>query len=324
MYFITPSETLYQVAVSTERSIAGLTAKKITISDGEIAYLEGGTGETLLLLHGFGANKDNWNRLAKHLTSDYHVIAIDLPGFGDSFKNIELDHDVSSQVKWLREFTTRLKLRQFHLGGNSMGGYVAGNYAAGNYAAGNYAAGNYATQYSVKVTTQDATSFKQNILSLWLIDPLGVATAPRSEMFEMVRNKQRPVVLAKNKPEYETLLSYVFHHPPFMPDFMITELAKQAEIDFDLHQKIFNDIHHLTNFEVNLSSPLELSLAQLTIPVLITWGDKDRIVNPLGAQRLADLFTMSQIDIMEGIGHLPMIEDPSATAESFLSFQLAQ
>jgi abhydrolase domain-containing protein 6 len=295
-YLMTPSEKLFQLGVSAERRLAGLTVKKVNISDGEIAYLEGGTGKTLLLLHGFGANKDNWNRLAMHLTADYHIIALDLPGFGDSFKNINLDHDVSSQVKWLREFANKLKLTQFHIGGNSMGGYVAGNYGA---------------------------TFSDQILSLWLIDSLGVASASNSEMFEMMNQKLRPVVLAKDKTEYEELISYVFHQPPFMPEFFITELAKQAKKDFSLHSKIFEDIHHISNFKVNFTSPLDKTLAKSPIPILITWGEKDRILHPDGAKRLAEIIPNAKVDIMENIGHLPMIEDPAATAERFISFNRA-
>lgn len=292
-FWLTPSEKLFQLSVFAERSLAGLTLKQVNIRDGEIAYLEGGTGETLVLLHGFGANKDNWNRLAMHLTSDYNIIALDLPGFGDSVKNINLAHDVSSQVKRVNEFITVLGLTQFHIGGNSMGGYIAGNYAA---------------------------SFPDGILSLWLLDPLGVDSAPKSEMFEMISQKQRPLVLAKNKPEYEALISSVFYQAPFMPDFFISELAKQAEKDFLLHSKIFESIHHISHSQISFPSPLDKTLAAAPMPVLITWGDKDRILHPEGAKRLAEVIPKSKVHMMKNVGHLPMIEEPAATAEQFLAF----
>ena len=46
--------------IDAARSKAGLTKKAIKIDDHTIVYLEGGKGATILLLHGFGANKDNW------------------------------------------------------------------------------------------------------------------------------------------------------------------------------------------------------------------------------------------------------------------------
>ncbi|WP_445945757.1 alpha/beta fold hydrolase [Shewanella sp.] len=292
-FWVIPSGQLFQLGVSTERYLAGLTLKTVHISDGEIAYLEGGTGDTLVLLHGFGANKDNWNRLAMHLSSDFHIIAVDLPGFGDSVKNINLDHDVAAQVSRVNEFVNALNLTQFHLGGNSMGGYVAGNYAA---------------------------AFSDKIISLWLINTLGVASAPNSEMFEMIVQQQRPVILAKTKAEYDELISYVFYQAPFMPNFFIIELAKQAAKDFSLHSKIFQDIHHLADEKINFTAPLDKTLARLPVPVLMTWGDKDRVLHPDGAKRLAEVIPRSKVDIMENVGHLPMIEQPAATAELFLLF----
>ncbi|WP_212747733.1 alpha/beta fold hydrolase [Pseudoalteromonas aurantia] len=61
-YLVTPTERLYQVGVSAERKLAGLSTKSIMIDEGEIAYIAGGKGEVILFLHGFGANKDNWVR----------------------------------------------------------------------------------------------------------------------------------------------------------------------------------------------------------------------------------------------------------------------
>lgn len=297
IYWFAPSDKLFDIAVSAERNLAGLSAKTVNINDGEVAYLEGGKGQTLVLLHGFGANKDNWNRLAMHLASDYHIIAIDLPGFGDSFKNIAFSHDVPAQVQWVNDVVTALNLAQFHMAGNSMGGYIAGNYAA---------------------------TFPDKLLSLWLIDPLGVASAPNSEMFEMINQQQRPVILANSKAEYETLLSYVFHELPFMPDFVISALALQAQNDFTLHSKILADIHQLSNSHsgnsVSFTSPLDKVLANIALPVLITWGAQDRVLHPEGAKRLAAVIPIVKVNLMDNIGHLPMIEAPSDTAEQFQLF----
>ena len=293
LYFATPSATLFHFAISLERKIAGLTLKQICIQEGEISYLEGGKGETLIFLHGFGANKDNWNRIAKHLTNQYHVIAIDLPGFGDSFRNIELDHDVSPQVKRLDELIEVLNLTSFHIAGNSMGGYIAGNYAA---------------------------TYPEKIVSLWLINPLGVASSKQSEMFDLIGKQHRPMVLARDKIEYSDLISFVFHQPPLTVKFFVDVLAKQAHRDFLLHEKIFQDIHHLSNFRVNFSEPLDIKLTNFKKPVLVTWGRQDRVLHSQGAEQLWLVVPQAKTKLMESIGHLPMIEAPKVTANQFKSF----
>jgi abhydrolase domain-containing protein 6 len=69
IYFLFP-ETVFNLALKAGRHSAGLAKKEIHVDDHKIVYLEGGKGQTILLLHGFAANKDNWIRFAKYLTND--------------------------------------------------------------------------------------------------------------------------------------------------------------------------------------------------------------------------------------------------------------
>ena len=106
-----------------------LTARRVRVGDLEIAYLEGGSGEPLILVHGFGATKDNFTRVAAYLTPHYRVLIPDLPGFGDSFKPEHASYTIAQQVEWLNAFATALGVGRVHLGGSSMGGFIATLYA---------------------------------------------------------------------------------------------------------------------------------------------------------------------------------------------------
>lgn len=68
------------LAVGADRTAAGLEERMVQVAEHRIQYLSGGSGDTLLLLHGFAANKDNWTRVAAYLTPHFRVIAPDLPG----------------------------------------------------------------------------------------------------------------------------------------------------------------------------------------------------------------------------------------------------
>ena len=68
--------------IGVERSIAGLKAA-YAVDQLDIEYLQGAATKSVLL-HGFGADKDNWTRIARHLVDEFNVIAIDLPGFGNT------------------------------------------------------------------------------------------------------------------------------------------------------------------------------------------------------------------------------------------------
>lgn len=61
-------DLLVGLGIDLERKSAGLSRHSMVVGDHTVVYLEGGDGENILLIHGFGANKDNWNRLAKYLS----------------------------------------------------------------------------------------------------------------------------------------------------------------------------------------------------------------------------------------------------------------
>ncbi len=86
-------QLLLSMALDLEHWRAGLVKRQVTLPDGmRISYLEGGRGDDLILLHGFGADKDNFLRIAPFLEPSYHVIVPDLVGFGDSSHPAEADY----------------------------------------------------------------------------------------------------------------------------------------------------------------------------------------------------------------------------------------
>ncbi|MEW6185665.1 MAG: alpha/beta fold hydrolase, partial [Thermodesulfobacteriota bacterium] len=124
-----PKETVAGIFIDYERSLAGLEVKRVWIPGVQISYLEGGAGETLLLIHGSGDDKDSWTPVAKYLTGRYRVIAPDLPGFGESDRLEKGGYKAQDQVKHLQAFTRTLGLTAFHLGGHSLGGKISAAYA---------------------------------------------------------------------------------------------------------------------------------------------------------------------------------------------------
>src|SRR5882724_5640851 len=96
-------------AIDAERKRAGLARKQIDLPGGlHYVYLEGGQGEPLLLLHGFGADKDNFTRVARFLTPHYRVIAPDHIGFGESAHPQDADYAPIAQAERVRELARAL------------------------------------------------------------------------------------------------------------------------------------------------------------------------------------------------------------------------
>lgn len=110
----------------------GCSVERLWVIDHQIVYLEGGKRgqDPVLLLHGFGSNKENWIPLIPLLKSRYWIIAPDLPGFGETHFNYQADYSLSEQAERIAHFITHHIQSKVHLVGNSMGGAIAGLLAA--------------------------------------------------------------------------------------------------------------------------------------------------------------------------------------------------
>ena len=94
----------------------------------EIHYLEAGSGEPLLILHGGGGGARSWIRNAGSLAKHYTVYIPDLPGFGGS-QSLGGKFRMAEYVQFVENFTSTLGLSWFNLMGHSIGGNIALNYA---------------------------------------------------------------------------------------------------------------------------------------------------------------------------------------------------
>ena len=99
---------------------------KKTINEVDYRYIDVGTGEPLLLLHGFTGSKETWDTLINALSSQYRVIALDLLGHGETNSPIdESRYRMEEVANDIREFLDKLEIKSVHLLGYSMGGRLA-------------------------------------------------------------------------------------------------------------------------------------------------------------------------------------------------------
>lgn len=89
-----------------------------------IHYAEKGQGFPIILIHGFCENHLIWEEVTPHLSREFRVIAIDLPGFGKS-KPIKAPHSIDDVAHAILDFISNdLKLDSCIVLGHSLGGYV--------------------------------------------------------------------------------------------------------------------------------------------------------------------------------------------------------
>jgi len=284
-YFAFP-ERLYRISVALERKTAGLTEKQVQVGQFTICYLEGGQGETLLLLHGFGADKDSWNRLAKHLTPKFHVVAIDVPGFGMSSRPETESYTIRDQALRLDPIVAALGLDSFHLAGNSMGGAIAGRYAA---------------------------EFPDKVRTLALVNTGGIANCPKKSELRKQLEEGKNSLLLETPEDFEKMLAFVFVRPPWIPGPVKAHLARQAIERRSFNEKVFRQIHAE-------GSDLEPELSRIRARTLILWGDQDRLIDVSCTEVLEKGLADSTTVILKDCGHAPMIERPEETARLYLGF----
>ncbi len=278
--------TLKDSAYAMERSRANLARKELVLADGtRIAYLEGGTGAPLVLVHGFGADKDNFTRVSRWLTPHYRVIVPDLVGFGESTHRRDVDYHYAAQAERLHAFTQALGLARLDLGGNSMGGGISMSFAA---------------------------QHPQEVASLWLIDCAGIAEAPPSELAKIIATTGTNPLMITRESDFPAFVKFVMSDPPWIPGSVMDVLARERIANQDLEREVFQQI---------ATDSVSGAVKGLATPTLIVWGDEDRALSAGTVPVLKALLPNAQAIVMPHVGHAPMIERPQQTAEDYLCFR---
>ncbi|WP_428737344.1 alpha/beta fold hydrolase [Sulfurimonas sp.] len=276
---------LLQKAINYQRKDAGLAYKIIDLLFGKISYLQNSVKSkgTIVLLHGFGGDKDNWNLFVKQFKNKYHVIAIDMLGHGDS-SNAQ-DYSIENQTRMLDAFLAKLDIDNIHLVGNSMGGAIA-------------------LMYSIHGL--------KKVETLTLIDPLGLKKSESELDIELKNSKQNPMLNICSKVSLDKLLHYGMQKPPYIPsifiDIIINDKCKRSATEKLIFQQIYEN------------TDLTEIIQNLDVKTLIIWGEKDRVLHRDNAQLFHHNISKSKLVILENVGHVPQLEAPKKTATVFLEF----
>jgi len=284
--YTTAPERAVRVALEYERRLAGLERRELTLANGlTYVYLEGGRGAPLLLLHGFGGNKDNFTRIAKYLTPRYRIIVPDHVGFGESSKPPQADYAPPAQAERLRAFARALGLRNLHLAGSSMGGHIALTYAA---------------------------LYPKEVESLWLLNAAGVWSAPPSELRRKLTETGANPLLVQNEEDFAALVSMLTVRPLMIPRPFLDVVAQERIRNYALEERILKQL---------AADSVEERIRGLAVPSLVVWGQQDRVLHPGTAGILQMLLIKSEVVMMQGVGHVPMIEEPERAALDYLRFR---
>jgi pimeloyl-ACP methyl ester carboxylesterase len=217
-------------------------------SNMQIAYIEAGKGRSILLIHGLGGNISHWSKNVQELAKQYHVVAIDLLGYGHSITSISSTEDyLQSYAELIHRFIKRKKLKKSVLVGHSMGAQIA-------------------------IIT--ALSYPKKISKLILLAPAGLETFTNDEA-QLLINATQPVTFQKQQ-EDAIRLNYKnnFYNLPQDAEVLIKDRLRLKNCTHfqEYTETISNGIKGM------LSHPVKKDLSKLKQPVLIVFGANDALI----------------------------------------------
>jgi pimeloyl-ACP methyl ester carboxylesterase len=261
------------------------------------ALYRAGEGEPLVLIHGFTATWRCWLPVLAELVPRFEVIAPTLHGHdgGSPLPPSEHPHSIPVAADYLEQHLDQLGVGTAHLAGNSLGGALALELAkrgrarsvVGISPAGGMRPGDAAAAKKViKVFTrmQTTTSKSLNFLPKVMARP-GLRRLALRDV--MTRGHQVPAAEAVG-------------------------LARSS-----VRTAIVEDVYEV----LRSGEAYVRDLDQIDVPVLVTWGDKDRIL-PMESHspRLREEIKGIEFRVHPGIGHTPMWDDPGLIATTIGDF----
>ncbi len=249
-----------------------------------LAYARAGSGPPLVLLHGIGHRRQAWDPVLDRLTPYRDVIAVDLPGHGES---PPLDTAGRPAIEALAEDLTglldQLGLDRPHVAGNSLGGRLALEAGVAGRAA--------------SVTALSPAGFWRSGREL------GYARSVFRTM-EILGKRLEPAAprLAGRTAGRAVLYATIVRHPSRM---------SQQQAAGDMHA--FLAARPALNAILAEASPFEGQIPD-GVPVTIAWGRQDRLLPRRQALVARDRLPQARFVLLPGCGHVPMSDDPALVA----------
>jgi pimeloyl-ACP methyl ester carboxylesterase len=257
-----------------------------------LRYFRGGSGPSLLLLHGIPGSSHTWRSAGRLLAAHYDVIIPDLGGFGASpslDEDLHLDHELylEAHAEAVHRLLDALDVQALYLGGHDFGGPVAVTLLR------------LFPEYAVHGLVLGATNlFTDPFVPL----PLRLAGVP-------VLGPTVFRLFAGTRPGLRLLYRVAAHHKAAFPLAAFNRHLTPAGVEQTW--RIFH--RSLANLEASYRD-VEAALPDLDVPTIVLWGDRDPFFPTRAARRLVDTLPDATLSIFEETGHFVPEERPEMTA----------
>ena len=268
-------------SAEAEAEASGPLPEVVLVQGQPCRYLKRGqAGELAVLIHGFGGDLNTWLFNHEELSGSRAVYALDLPGHGGSSKQVG-GGTLGEFANVLGDFMDALGLSKAHLVGHSMGGAVA---------------------------LQFALTHPERARSLVLIASAGLGVEIDGEFIE-------GFIAASRRKEIKPHLEKLFADPKLVGHQLIEDVLKNKRLD---------GVEAALRTVAGQFCPggqqavvLRDRLTRLSMPIMVIWGEEDRILPVSHAQGLP---TIVRTEIFPECGHMVQME--AATKVNRLIYSL--
>jgi len=252
----------------------------------KIRYLESGMRHDrhILFIHGLGSSADRWLGIPDALSANFHTIALDLPGFGESDKPF-MDYTIENFRKIIVDFMNSVTINDAKTSiiGHSLGGYIAADVAIEN---------------------------NNQVERLVLIDSSGFLKKPTPLLEEYLKVAMNPT-----KDKVRKVFEQMVADPKRIPSKLVESFISRINLP-NAKYAFKSTLENSANTQIGLQ---RLGLID-NIPTLILWGIEDKVIPPEHSRLFNDAIKNSHVKIIQDAGHAPFAEKPDQVCEILRNF----
>jgi len=262
----------------------------LKVGDQLVHIEQAGSGEPVILLHGFGASTWSWRNVMPALAASFRVIAIDLNGFGYTQRPRTFEsYTREGQADLVLRVMDGLGIRSAHLMGHSYGGGL-----------------------SLFI----ASRYPERVRSLVLVDSSAPTYANdrrsrAASLKPLLGLYLRSFVLRPGT--VRRALLHSFYDDSLVTPELVHEYYERLRVE-----GVVDAYYGLT--APTRSQPEPVELEKIRVPALIVWGAEDQLISVEAGRRAAERMPDAEFVVLPGVGHVPMEEKPEELVRLVLPF----
>jgi pimeloyl-ACP methyl ester carboxylesterase len=273
------------------------TPRTATLHGHQLSYLDSGKGSVVLFIHGVLGSHRNWAHLIDRLDDNHRVIVPDLFGHGHSAKPMG-DYSLGAHAATLRDLLDRLRIERVNLVGHSLGGGIAMEF-----------------YYLFPERVERLVLVASGGLGREVNRVLRSAVLPGAELV-------LPVIASGWVRARAETAGRVMSKVGWKPSSDITAIWQGFTSlgDGESRRAFLATTRSVIDPGGQSVSAHDYLPDVLPIPTLIVWGSRDRMIPAWHAIRAQQSIPHCRVELFEGAGHFPHLDEPDRFAELVREF----